>query len=445
MMTRAFEYENKLREASKDALSLMNHGDVFASVSHSQSVSFEYGKLQAVDDVSHSALGCRIFENGQVGNAFVNDPLQYQKMISDAKESSLFGDKISFELPTKTSYKSLDWLYCDKNMSYSKQDLKDLGADLLQKIQKFAPKSKVSVDVHQSFSLSMLRNTNAFEGEYQESALTIYGGLFELGVDDSFIELYEGQTFYTNQLSFDKILKSLEERLTRSQKNSSFSYTGEIPVIFAPSALDSILDPIEIAANGKTLYKDLSLFKGRIAEKMFDQKFQFVDDPFYQFGSASVPFDDEGTIPQVRNIIKDGVFEQFIYDCASASKMNTTSTGHANRSTASLPSPAFSNRLIGAGQHALEEMIGSIEFGLLLESSLGEGQSNVIAGDFSILADSAFLIKNGKLEGRVKDVMLSGNAFELLKNIPMIENQIHHRSSLFAPHIMLDKVNATTK
>ncbi|MGL4388427.1 MAG: metallopeptidase TldD-related protein, partial [Brevinema sp.] len=275
--------------------------------------------------------------------------------------------------------------------------------------------------------------------------LSIFGGLFELGEDDSFIELYEGQNFYTQELSFDKILSSLEERLLRSQKTSPFFYTGKVPVIFAPSALDSLLDPIEIAANGKTLYKDLSLFKNKIDEELFDSKFQFIDDPFYQYGSASVPFDDEGTIGRKRDIIKDGVFKQFIFDCSSAYKMNATSTGHANRSAASLPSPAFSNRIIGTGVYSLNEMISSLEFGILLESSLGEGQSNTIAGDFSILADSAFLIQNGILKGRIKDVMLSGNAFELLTHIPMIENKHHDQSSLFAPHILINNVNITTK
>ncbi|MGL4388917.1 MAG: PmbA/TldA family metallopeptidase, partial [Brevinema sp.] len=170
MIIRAHEYEQTLNNSASEALGLMSYGDVFGNISYAQSVSFEHGKLQAVDDVSYSSLACRIFENGKVGNAFVNDPSQAQKMIADAKESSLFGEEIFFSLPKKSSYKPLEWLYSDKNMSYSKQDLRDLAFELLQKIQKFAPKSKISVDIHQSFSLSFLKNTNGFDADYQESS-----------------------------------------------------------------------------------------------------------------------------------------------------------------------------------------------------------------------------------------------------------------------------------
>ncbi|MGL4563304.1 MAG: TldD/PmbA family protein [Brevinema sp.] len=445
MIKRAHDYEQLLSQYVSQSVDQINCGDVCADVSYSQSVSFEFGKLHAVDDVSYSSLACRIFENGKVGNAFVNNPLQYQKMISDAKESSLFGEEIDIHLPGATSYPSLDWSYSDKNIQYSKHDLKDIGSELIKKIQKIAPNAKISVDVHQSCSRFFLKNTNGFYGEYIDSSLYIQGGLFELSHDDSFIELYEGVAFYDQEIDFDQILLPLQGRLDRLKNPAQFSYTGQMPVIFAPSALDSLLDPIEIAANGKILCKDLSLFKGKVGEQLFDSNFQFDDDPFYKYGSASLPFDDEGTVGQKMSIVKNGIFQHFIFDCTTAKKSHATSTGHASRSPGSLPSPSFSNRVIGKGSHSLEEMISSIDRGLLLESSLGEGQSNVIAGDFSVLGDHAFLIEKGRLKGRVKDVMLSGNAFEVLKNIPMIENKFHKQSSLFAPHLLIQNINVTTK
>lgn len=434
------KHEEQLKQAVKESVQSITQGDVAGQVSYSQSVSFEQDKLHSIDDVSYTSLFCRIFEKGKVGNAYVNDSSQYQEMIANAKESSLFGEQMVFTLPQAQEYAPIGWLYSEKNLQYNKQDLKDLAQDLLYHIKKFAPKAKVSTGVQNGCSQAYLQNTNGFVGEYETSVLSVSGGLFELGEDGSFIEIYESESFYDNDYNLTTLLTELEERVVRSRRTSVLKKSGKIPVIFAPSAMDLLLSPIEIAVNGKTKYKELSLLANQIEEQIFDKKLTLIDDPFYYQGMSSVPFDDEGTIGKVLPIIENGVFKNFIYDCHYAQKMNAKSTGHASRSSHSLPIPSLTNMIIGVGTHSLEEMIASVDYGLMLIMPLGEGQSNVIAGDFSILAETAYLIENGVLKGRVKDIMLSGNAFELLKKIEMIENKTHQEYSLIAPHLLIDGI-----
>lgn len=445
MINRGYKHEEIIKKAVQDSVQKMDKGDVVGQVSYSQSVSFEFDKLSSIDDVSYSAVYCRLFNEGKVGNASINNPEQTDTMIKNAKESAVFGEILDIILPSDNNYQNLNWLYNDQNVQYNKNDLKEIAGELLNEIKKFAPQAKVSTGVQNSCSQLYLNNTNGFTGEYQNSSLSIHGGLFELAEDESFLEMYEGQTFYDDPYNFTSILRDLEQRLERSRQSSTLKKTGKMPVIFAPSSIDMLLAPIEIAINGKTLYKELSLFANRLDELMFDEKFNFVDDPYYYLGPASAPFDDEGTIGKKLDLIKDGIFKNFIYDCATAKKMNTETTGHASRSSLSLPNPALSNRVLGIGDSSLEEMIASVDYGLMLIMSLGEGQSNMMAGDFSVLAETAYLIENGQLKGKVKDIMLSGNAFELLKNIPMLENKLHKEHSLFTPHILLDRVMVSKK
>ena len=445
MISRGYKHEETIKQAVQDSVQKMDKGDVVGQVSYSQSVSFEFDKLSSIDDVSYSAVYCRLFNEGKVGNASINNPSQIDTMIKNAKESAVFGEKLDITLPCENNYKNINWLYNDKNIQYNKNDLKEMAGELLNEIKKFAPQAKVSTGAQNNCSQLYLNNTNGFVGEYQNSSLSVHGGLFELAEDESFLEMYEGQTFYDDSYNFTSILRDLEQRLERSRQSSVLKKTGKMPVIFAPSAIDMLLAPIEIAINGKTLYKELSLFANRLDELMFDNKFNFVDDPYYYLGPASAPFDDEGTIGKKLDIIEDGVFKNFIYDCTTAKKMNTQTTGHASRSSLSLPNPALSNRVLGIGDSSLEEMIASVDYGLMLVMSLGEGQSNTMAGDFSVLAETAYLIENGTLKGKVKDIMLSGNAFELLKNIPMLENKLHKEHSLFTPHILLDGVMVSKK
>ena len=445
MINRGYKHEEIIKQAVQDSVQKMDKGDVVGQVSYSQSISFEFDKLSSIDDVSYSAVYCRLFNEGKVGNASINNPEQIDTMIKNAKESAVFGEMLDITLPSDNNYQNLNWLYNDKNIQYNKNDLKEMAGELLNEIKKFAPQAKVSTGAQNNCSQLYLNNTNGFVGEYQNSSLSIHGGLFELAEDESFLEMYEGQTFYDDPYNFTSILRDLEQRLERSRQSSTLKKTGKMPVIFAPPSIDMLLAPIEIAINGKTLYKELSLFANRLDEQMFDKKFNFIDDPYYYLGPASAPFDDEGTIGEKLDIIKDGVFKNFIYDCTTAKKMNTQTTGHASRSSLSLPNPALSNRVLGIGDSSLEEMIASVDYGLMLIMSLGEGQSNTMAGDFSVLAETAYLIENGTLKGKVKDIMLSGNAFELLKNIPMLENKLNKEHALFTPHILLDGVTVSQK
>ncbi|NLF59551.1 MAG: TldD/PmbA family protein, partial [Lentisphaerae bacterium] len=50
-----------------------------------------------------------------------------------------------------------------------------------------------------------------------------------------------------------------------------------------------------------------------------------------------------------------------------------------------------------------------------LKSLLGFGQSNIINGDFSANLALGYLIENGEIVGRLKNVMLAGNILDLLK------------------------------
>ena len=59
----------------------------------------------------------------------------------------------------------------------------------------------------------------------------------------------------------------------------------------------------------------------------------------------------------------------------------------------------------------------SIDDGILIDSLLGAGQGNELSGDFSANISLGYRIKNGKLIGRIKNTMLSGNAFDALSKI----------------------------
>jgi len=53
---------------------------------------------------------------------------------------------------------------------------------------------------------------------------------------------------------------------------------------------------------------------------------------------------------------------------------------------------------------------------------MGAEQGNILNGDFSGNVLLGYKVENGNITGRVKDTMVYGNVYELLKNIVAIGN-----------------------
>ena len=62
-------------------------------------------------------------------------------------------------------------------------------------------------------------------------------------------------------------------------------------------------------------------------------------------------------------------------------------------------------------------MTQDIKLGLVVEQLMGASQGNVLNGDFSGNVLLGYKIENGEITGRVKDTMVSGNVYQVLKEI----------------------------
>ena len=58
----------------------------------------------------------------------------------------------------------------------------------------------------------------------------------------------------------------------------------------------------------------------------------------------------------------------------------------------------------------------------MVEQLMGATQGNVLGGDFSGNVLLGYKVEDGKIVGRVKDTMVSGNIYQLLKQVAAIGN-----------------------
>ena len=111
-----------------------------------------------------------------------------------------------------------------------------------------------------------------------------------------------------------------------------------------------------------------------------------------------------------------------------------------------MPSPSITLPCIEKGSTSLNEMINDIENGLYIDGVLGAGQSNTLGGEINANVLLGFKITKGKLNGRVKNTLISGNIYKMLRNIAAIENKtklIYGSANI--PHIYIKNVSIATK
>jgi PmbA protein len=145
-------------------------------------------------------------------------------------------------------------------------------------------------------------------------------------------------------------------------------------------------------------------------------------------------------------VIEKGVLKSFLYDNYTANKAGVESTGNASRSGlapyASTPVLEASNFTFTRGNKSPEELVAEITEGLIVYGVQGAHSSNPESGEFSVVATPAWKIENGNVAYAVRDVMLTGVFFDVLKNVTALGNNVRKLGQLVAPWIKVENVKA---
>ncbi len=195
-----------------------------------------------------------------------------------------------------------------------------------------------------------------------------------------------------------------------------------------------------------SIYQNISPVAGKIGEKIFDDKVSLSNNPLDDSIPGARAFDDEGTPCSLFPIVEKGVLKNFYYDLYFARKLKASPTGHGFRgSISSKPVPALNHLCISPGNASFYDLIRSIDRGIIIAGALGAHSGNIPNGDFSIGVSPALYVENGDIAGHVKDVMVAGNIYDVLKNVVAIENTVHPSFGGNFPAMLFDNVSVTIK
>ncbi len=168
-----------------------------------------------------------------------------------------------------------------------------------------------------------------------------------------------------------------------------------------------------------------SVAKGRLGTRVASDLVTLCDSgiPPYSGGPGGyLPFDDEGVPCRTTTIIENGTLKSYLHNRESAAIMGAEPRGNARAwNYADEPIIRMTNTYMLPGTMALEDIIASTADGLLVTGA-GGGQADA-SGEFMFSASSAFEIKQGKLGRRLREVTLSGVAFDVLQTVDAVSRE----------------------
>ncbi len=432
-----------MEEILEEARKFVDEAEAFVVTSESTPIQFETNRLKHAQTHQTTSIALRVIKDGRIGYATSTRLDDLQTLVRAAAETAAFGTKARFEFPSRDAYPRVD--ISDLSVNEVSQDqMVELGQQMITGLRAQSPDLICHASIGKGTSTVRIMNTRGADATYWQThfSLGVSGELIR-GTDMLFVGDMDSSCHPI--LDASKLTAIVTQQLEWA-RNLATIRTGSLPVIFVPSGFGSALaSPFIAAFNGKTVLEGASPVGHRLGEAVFDANFSLSDDPTLPFRATSRPFDDEGVPSQRTPLVEDGIVKNFLYDLQTAAQAGRKSTGSAGRGRG-LPSPSPSAFVVAPGKTTFAEMVADIKEGLIVEELMGAEQGNVLGGDFSGNVLLGYKIENGKIVGRVKNTMVSGNIYQLLNKIAAIGSDSRWVGSfLNAPSLYFPSVSVASK
>ncbi|MFX1418377.1 MAG: metallopeptidase TldD-related protein [Promethearchaeota archaeon] len=217
---------------------------------------------------------------------------------------------------------------------------------------------------------------------------------------------------------------------------------GSATVMFSPFVLHNAINPVVGPhASGRGHHLKISRFK--VDEKAASENITIIDDGMMKGGLKSNSWDGEGSPHQRIEVIKNGIFQNRIYDQKFALIENQKSTGNGIRSLMGAINNDISNFEILPGTMNFEDIISEINEGYYIDQFSWLNPS-LLSGAFGAEIRIGYYIKNGKIEHPIKLGNVSGNVLKMINNCEYISKEREYFENSFFPYMVFNNLTVTS-
>ncbi|MBN1777519.1 MAG: TldD/PmbA family protein [Clostridiales bacterium] len=213
--------------------------------------------------------------------------------------------------------------------------------------------------------------------------------------------------------SMERHIRDMESGLSADEAPSA-----KVPVILDGGSCTGVFFHEACGHQLETdMLKQGGMFWDKRGRRIASEKVTLIDDGTMpgMYGSARI--DDEG-IPRQKNVlIENGILKSFMADRLGALQLGLQPTGSGRRQDYKHAAAArMSNTYLAAGDDDEDEIIRSTPKGLLV-TAIGGGTGG---REFTLMAETAFWIRNGQIDRQVKGAMLLGRGDETMLKIDRV-------------------------
>ena len=380
------------------------------SLHHSQSIGclFENGRLKKADTEQRVSVSVELVVDGREGRSSCNSLEDLDEVVERALSLAKAGSAVHFDAYPPPAALTPVKTHSQRTAALSRQSMIESSQKIVDAIRKYDPELFIEAGAGRQESEGVLVTSGGVCHRAEHSAWQLDALVQRTeGTDMLFSDFGRSwkdlNEFYDPYVLIAHILEDL-----RNARQVAPAPTGPATALLSPDMLAPLLAPAQMGINGRYVAKGDSPLRGRLGERILDPCFTIVDDPHLDYCNGAGQISDDGIPTRKMAIVDGGVLKTFLYDLDSAAMAAAEPTGHNNCSPHSID--------VAPGRRPSEELLASIGDGIYIKQLMGFGQSNIINGDFSSNVALGYRIRNGEIVGRVKNTMVAGNVYELLKD-----------------------------
>ncbi|MCL1884991.1 MAG: TldD/PmbA family protein [Defluviitaleaceae bacterium] len=424
---------------SANKANFTDHTELRAQVNTNNRVVMLAGNMVGNTQSEKSGVSARVYRGGTYGFAGGAEytPESVKSVLKAATENAVFMDanikkgepplpKIE-NAPEKIGLKSP--IFEDIPQSVLIDYARSLDEFIAKKYKNLASRTIVADALYIE---KLLAVSDGADSHFFQPRSMVYAWLTAETSDGVPVELFKGFSHVGRFDEFFKNPKDLEQQLDELYKNLMDKRDG----VYANAGLRTcVLHPdlagmLSHEAVGHTVEADMvlggSVAGPALGKQVASEMISMTDFAHTAFGKPCplpIYVDDEGTPAEDAVLIENGILKGYMHNRESARHFGVKPQGNARAFEFSdEPLIRMRNTVIHPGKDKFDDLIASVDDGYFLVKT-GNGQADS-TGEFMFSVDLGYEIKNGKLGKAIRETTISGVAFEMLKTVDMISDDM---------------------
>ncbi len=427
-----------------------DEAEAYGSRTRTIAVRFEKGDLKLAQVDEGSSLGLRVFREQRLGFSSTNqaEAEALERCADEALALARFAPPdVHNKLPAARPIRRQAPLVDVRLAQLSVEEVVELGRRFVELVAQHDQRLSIdAASVELSRSTHSIWATTGVAATESDCLFSCSIGALAVDGEDVGGMHYESEAVRTLAELEPALARVAEAVASNALENLAAargeSYRGR--VLFAPDAFfDVFVAPLVSAASAIAVQRGRSPLSGKLGTRIGSAELEILDDPTDRTLAGCGSFDREGQPAVPYPLVTRGALAGYLYNGYAAAVEGTGSTGNATGGARGVP---------GLGTHALvvrggtggsrEQILGEFGRGLFVQRF--SGTVDAASGDFSGVAKSSRWVEGGKVVRPVREMLLSGNVYQLLHQIARLSSVEERLSgSARAPYAIVDGLSVT--